>query len=170
MLLLLASAEAAPSPFADIRILLVMGFWVSAIAVCTLIPVGLVWGRNHRFREFIVAGALLVGIIASASALQTITARDHRASEEAMMLQSGYYDPAEHQHDPPAFSWGLWTALGGMYVVLLVAALAGGTSDELPHAEPPGHAIPPSASGGGVKGRSRVQDRLPEKNDDDATA
>ena len=125
MLDVFAYADARDTSLSTMRLLLYASFWIAAIAVLAAIPVLMSWRRAHRHAGIILAMALFWGLTTAGSAYMTLAARDQWSRDETMYLESGYYDPRDHLHDPPATPWGLWAVLTGVYGGLLTWSLAG---------------------------------------------
>jgi hypothetical protein len=157
MFSLLANAEQVDQSLGNIQLILLMCFWLVTIAAATFVPIVIAWRRNHRHGGMIVVGALFIGILSAASALKTISDRDKWFREDDLLLRTGYYDPREHGHDPPAAPLALWALLGGGFGVMVLWSLIPLTktqayeprndTDEKPQDLPP---VPPE--GGAVPG------------------
>ncbi len=125
MLDALAYADARDTSLSTMRLLLYAIFWFGIVAALAAIPLFLTWRRAHRYAGIILALALFWALTAAGSAYMTLATRDQWSRDETMYLESGYYDPRDHLHDPPATPWGLWTALALVYGGMLAWSLVG---------------------------------------------
>jgi hypothetical protein len=139
MIHLLASAERTDLSGSDWIIILLMLGIIAAAAVATLVPIGIARHRRLRLAGLIAVGAMLWGLAAAGSAIQTAIAEFNWSRERLRLIQTGYYDPNDTS-GAPARPRVLWAALSGVYVALLVGSLAPAkpappTSRDLPRAD-----------------------------------
>ena len=111
----LAYADARDTSLSTMRLLLYAAFWITVVAALAAVPLLVSWRRAHRHTGIIMVVLLFWALAAASSAYATLAARDQWSREETLLLESGYYDPREHRHDPPATPWALWGTLAGVY-------------------------------------------------------
>lgn len=121
----LAYADARDTSLSTMRLLLYAGFWIAVIAVLAAAPMVVSWRRAHRHAGIIRVAVLFWALVAAGSAYATLAARDQWSRDEAVLLESGYYDPREHRHDPPSTPWVLWGGLAGVYAGTVLWSLTG---------------------------------------------
>ena len=121
----LAYADARDTSLSTMRLLLYAFFWISLVAVLATVPLVARRRRSHRHAGVILGVVLFWALVAASSAYGTLAARDQWSRDEAILLESGYYDPREHRHDPPAAPWGLWGGLAAAYVGMVLWSLSG---------------------------------------------
>jgi hypothetical protein len=124
---LIANAESGDFSLDNIRLLLFGGLFLAVFSVMCLIPIRVAHRRHHRKAQMIRVLVILCGLLALGSVLLSLSAQQQWAREDMLRLQTGWYDPQEHQHDAPGRPWVFWGILGAVYVLLVIWAIVGGT-------------------------------------------
>jgi hypothetical protein len=120
-----AYADSRDTSLPTMVLLLYSVFWIAIAAFLAAIPPLVSRRRAHRHAGMILAIMLFWALAAGGSACATLAARERWSREETVLLESGYYDPREHRHDPPGAPWGLWGVLGGLYGGMALWSLIG---------------------------------------------
>jgi hypothetical protein len=103
-------------------IVILIGAAILAVtAVLVVVPMALAIRRRNPSREPLMAAAVLWGLATAWSALSIATSEFKWGHERALLVQSGYYDPATKGDGPPK-PWVWWGILSSAYPVLLVLA------------------------------------------------
>ena len=121
----LAYADARDTSLSTMRLLLWAFIWISLVAVMATVPIVVSRQRAHRHAGLLLAAVLFWALVAAGSACATLAARNQWASDDDVLLKSGFYDPREHRHDPPATPWALWGGLAGVYAGTVWWSLTG---------------------------------------------
>jgi hypothetical protein len=125
MNILLGNAESGDQSFDNIRLILFGGLWLAATAVMALIPIRIALRKQHRRAQIIVFVTILCGLLTVGSILLSLSAQEHWAHEDMLLLQTGYLDPHGHQHDPPPRPWAFWGGLAAVYTLMVIWSVAG---------------------------------------------
>jgi hypothetical protein len=96
---------------------------VGAVAVLTLVPIGLARRRRPGRTEAITVAALFWGLASVWSVIQFLLAKIQWSQEYILLIKTGYYDPADTT-GAPAWPWRLWGALAVAFCVLVAFSLA----------------------------------------------
>jgi hypothetical protein len=120
----LAYAESVDSTVSNLMTILICLGIVLVVAVVAMVPVLVARSRGHRKSDTLVAMAVLWGVLTAVSATSTALAQMKYSHEQLLLIQSGYFDPADVT-GAPKLPWVMWACLGGGYGILLVWAIAG---------------------------------------------
>jgi hypothetical protein len=89
------------------------------------IPIRIALRGRHRHPQGLVVLTILCGLLAAGSILLSLSAQQQWAREDMLMLQTGYYEPHGHQHDPPVRPWAFWGGLAMVYALLVIWSVTG---------------------------------------------
>ncbi len=122
---MLASAERTDVSGADWSTVLLAVLTLAVFAALAAVPIALARRRGHGRGEAITVLAILCCLSFAGSIIWLLLARAHWAREQAVLVQSGYYDPLNAM-GAPVVPWWLWAVLGSGYLCLVGFAGWGG--------------------------------------------
>ena len=120
----LANAESVDPTVSNLMTVLACVGIVLVVALVAFVPVLISWRNGHRQSETLLAGAVIWGVLAAASAISATLAQMKYSHEQMLLIQSGYFDPTDVS-GAPKLPWVRWGCLGGGYGVLVIWALTG---------------------------------------------
>jgi hypothetical protein len=91
---------------------------VTGAAVLSLAAVAVVRSRRPGWLHAALMASFVWGVLAAGSVIAWLVQQSHWASEQALLLKTGYYDPAEATPAPEP-PWPLWIAIALAYVVAI---------------------------------------------------